>query len=339
MKLKPQLVLAFILTPLIAVLAAGGYYWLQNKPEQKAITGHREAVTIGLDRIASLITIAQEQGFFSQEGLDLTIRQYATGKAAFEGMFAREVDMASVAETPIVFKSFAQQDFSIIAGLSSSNNFVRLVARKDKGILTPADLRGKTIGTPQGTVFQFFSHLILINNGLSENDVTISFRKPEELISGLVRGEIDAFSFREPSISEAKKLLGANAVVFAEPGLYFQTFDLVALKSFIKAKPETVKRVLRALIGAEEFTNTYSDKAKTIISQYMGIKEPEMAAVWSDVTLQVSLDQSLLLNFEDEARWAIKSGLTDKKEVPNYLKFIYLDGLEAVKPKAVTIVR
>ncbi len=338
-KLKPKLVLAFILTALISVIAVGGYYWLQKRPEPKEFTGHREKVTIGLDIIASLIIIGQEQGFFSQEGLDVTTRKYPTGKAAFEGMFSGEVDMASVAETPIVFKSFEQQDFSIIAELSSSNNFVRIVARKDKGILKPADLRGKSIATPQGTVFHFFSHLFLIKNGLSENDVKLSFKKPEELISGLVRGEIDAFSFREPSISEANKLLGDKAVVFAEPGLYFQTFNLAALKSFIKDKPETIKRVLRALIEAEEFTKKYPDKAKKIISKYMGISETEMAAVWSDVTLQISLDQPLLLTLEDEARWAIKSGFTDKKEVPNYLNFIYLDGLEAVKPKAVTIIR
>ncbi len=42
---------------------------------------------------------------------------------------------------------------------------------------------------------------------------------------------------------------------------------------------------------------------------------------------------------EDEARWAMKEGLTDKKEVPNYLDFIFMDALELVKPEAVTIIR
>lgn len=336
---KTNRIFIIIAAGLVFLLAVGGYYRLQKKPEQKEFTGHREKVTIGMDIIASLITIGQEQGFFSQEGLDVTIRKYPTGKAAFEGMFAREVDMASVAETPIVFKSFEQQDFSIITGLSSSDNFVKIVARKDKGILKPADLRGKSIATPQGTVFHFFSHLFLIKNGLSENDVKISFKKPEELISGLVRGEIDAFSFREPSISEAKKLLGDKAVVFADPGFYHQTFYLVALKGFIKDKPETIKRVLRALIQAEEFTKKNPDKAKKIISKYMGISETVMAVVWSDVTLHASLDQALLLTLDDEARWAIKSGFTDKTKVPNYLDFIYFDGLNAVKPEAVKIIR
>lgn len=332
----------FALAPLLAVVVAitvGGYVWLQKKPEQKEFTGQREKVAIGLDLIASLIIVGQEQGFFSQQGLDLTIKKYPTGKAAFEGMFAGEVDMASVAETPIVFKSFEQQDFNIVTGLSSSDNFVKIIARKDKGILKPADLRGKSIATPQGTVFHFFSHLFLLKNGLSENDVRLSFRKPEELIPSLVRGEIDAFSFREPSIGAAKKLLGGKAVVFADPGFYHQTFYLVGLRNFVRNKPETVKKVLRALVQAEEFAKRHPDEAKRIISKYMGISPAEMAAVWSDVTLEISLDQPLLLNLEDEARWAIKSKLTDKTEVPNYLDFIYYDALKAVKPEAVTIIR
>jgi NitT/TauT family transport system substrate-binding protein len=51
------------------------------------------------------------------------------------------------------------------------------------------------------------------------------------------------------------------------------------------------------------------------------------------------LDQTILITLEDEARWAIREGLIDKKEIPNYLDFIYMDLLENVKPEAITIIR
>jgi NitT/TauT family transport system substrate-binding protein len=53
---------------------------------------------------------------------------------------------------------------------------------------------------------------------------------------------------------------------------------------------------------------------------------------------ELSLDQSLLINTEDEARWAIKNNLIDKTEIPNYLDYIYIDALEEVKPEAVGII-
>ncbi|NIT52457.1 MAG: hypothetical protein GWO41_06890 [candidate division Zixibacteria bacterium] len=64
-----------------------------------------------------------------------------------------------------------------------------------------------------------------------------------------------------------------------------------------------------------------------------------MSAIWDDYVFEIFLDQSLLLSWEDIARWAIKNKFTDKTTVPNYLNFIYLDGLEAVKPEAITIIR
>jgi len=43
--------------------------------------------------------------------------------------------------------------------------------------------------------------------------------------------------------------------------------------------------------------------------------------------------------FEDQARWSIENNLTSASKIPNYLDFIYLDALEAVKPEVVTIIR
>jgi NitT/TauT family transport system substrate-binding protein len=42
---------------------------------------------------------------------------------------------------------------------------------------------------------------------------------------------------------------------------------------------------------------------------------------------------------ENQARWAIRSKLTDRNKVPNFLEYIYFDGLKAVRPEVVTIVR
>jgi NitT/TauT family transport system substrate-binding protein len=42
---------------------------------------------------------------------------------------------------------------------------------------------------------------------------------------------------------------------------------------------------------------------------------------------------------EEEARWMIRNNLTGEKQVPNFLDYIYEDGLKAVRPAAVNIVR
>jgi len=42
---------------------------------------------------------------------------------------------------------------------------------------------------------------------------------------------------------------------------------------------------------------------------------------------------------EDEARWMIINNLTTEKQVPDFLDYIYMNGLEAVNPNAVDIIQ
>jgi NitT/TauT family transport system substrate-binding protein len=60
--------------------------------------------------------------------------------------------------------------------------------------------------------------------------------------------------------------------------------------------------------------------------------------VWADYEFTLDLDQSLVAAMEDQARWIIAHQLSDRTETPNFVSSIYMDGLEAVKPEAVSII-
>jgi len=62
-------------------------------------------------------------------------------------------------------------------------------------------------------------------------------------------------------------------------------------------------------------------------------------AIRPEHQLSVSFDQSLIMAKEDEARLMIKNKLTTEKEIPNFLDYIHEDGLKAIKPEAVNIIR
>ena len=308
----------------------------------KGFADIRGPVAIGVERspLLGIMMIAEDQGFFSKQGVDVRVKYYTTGKLALNGMFAGEVDLATPAETPVVFSSFERGDFSIVATIGSSDNDMAIVARKDRGIKKAGDLKGKHITTHKASAAHFFLHSFLIKNGLSETDIKLSFRHADEFVPALAKGEVDAIcSVKEPRVSKAKTLLGDNIVIFQEPGFYLKTYNLVTFNSFIKDKPQTVKRLLQALIRAEEFAKKYPEHVQRIVSNKAGVKESEIAGLWPDLRFEVSLEQSLLASLENEARWAIRNKLTDRKKVPNYLNFIYINTLEAVKPRGVTIIR
>ena len=65
----------------------------------------------------------------------------------------------------------------------------------------------------------------------------------------------------------------------------------------------------------------------------------ELESVLPVYDFRLQLGTALLVSLENETRWAIRNRLSDRKEVPNSLDSLYLDGLKTVKPDAVTVSR
>jgi len=53
--------------------------------------------------------------------------------------------------------------------------------------------------------------------------------------------------------------------------------------------------------------------------------------------MKTSLDQSLILNLEDQARWMLKREAGSAGRIPNFMDSIYAEGLKAADPAAVKI--
>lgn len=285
-----------------------------------------------------LTHIAEHNGYFKEQGLNVIYTSFPSGKRALNGMFRGEVDIAVTAEGPIVFNSLERQDFSIIATIGTSSNDNVIAARKDRGIQTPNDLKGKTVAIQSASAAHFYLHLFLLKYKLSEKDIIQSFLKVEHLPLALASGEADAISTREPYLSEAVTMLGANAIVFETPGLYLKSYELAAFNTYIKDNPEVLYKLINALLLAEQFVKNNKDQAVAIFASKFGLSKERVTATLKYLDLSVVLDQSLILKLEDEARWATQNKLTDGQVVPNYLEYIHIDALNKTNPELMTIV-
>lgn len=300
-----------------------------------------EPLRIGLARQPSsaLMVVAIERGYFAAEGLDVAIETFPSGKRALtEGLFAARVDVATTADVPVVFASLDRGDFRILASTYTSDDVNRIVARRDHAIAAPADLRGKRVATQRASAVHFFLHLFRLDQGLAATDLEIGYLKAEELPGALNRGEIDAFSMREPYVGEAVAVLGDNAVVFSAPGLYVQADLFVASDSVVASRRLDVEKALRALSRAEAFVREQPEQAAVLLARHLGSDETEVAKVLAAARVRLELPQDLLPRLEEMARWAKESGLVEASEMPNYLNLLHLDGLRAVRPEAVTVI-
>jgi NitT/TauT family transport system substrate-binding protein len=336
--LKPAIWIGSVAVILGMVAAAWIYSGLIT-PRQPA--GPPEQLTIAVNPTYigyALVLIAAANGYFKAEGLDVTLRPHTTGRAALDAALAAQADLATVADTPFMFAVMKGQPVSIVATISVVTGDHGLIARKDRGIATPADLKGKRIGVSLGTSGHFLLDVLLTAHKIQSRQVLITNLKPQELVDGLLSGKVDAVSTWDPYLAELKKALGENGLVYGDGGFQV-SFNVAARQDFIQRHPEAMKKLTRALLRAETFAAQRPEDARTITARATKTDHAAVSAAWPNYRLQVKLDQGLLTLLEDQSRWAIKNGYVDKTEVPNYLNFIYPDALAAVKPDVVTIIR
>ncbi len=97
------------------------------------------------------------------------------------------------------------------------------------------------------------------------------FFKAEEVPAALADGRIDAFSMREPFVSEAGALIGDALLVFSAPGLYGQHQLLVSSESMAWERPDTLRRVVRALLFAEAYCRLEPAAAQAMVADRLGV--------------------------------------------------------------------
>ena len=329
---------------IVVVVALGIGIWLvqrQLSPSPK-YTGPIEKAVLGVEvgMLPAAVWVAENKGYFIEEGLDLTIKGFDSGRLSLLAMLNdRSVDISTVAPTPIMFNSFSRQDFLIFATFVYSDDDIKVIARKDKGINTVEDLKGKKIGTPAGTTGQFFLGAFLTYNGLPASEVEVVDISPSQLPTALESNEVDAIVIWEPHGYNAQQLLQDKVTRLPSSEVYRTTFNFVVMRDFALDHPEVLKRFLLAIDRATTFIKNNKEESQELIAKRLKIDREVIAALWDDFVFEISLDQALILTLEDEARWAIKNNLTNESTAPNYLNYIYFDALEAVKPEVVTIIR
>jgi ABC-type nitrate/sulfonate/bicarbonate transport system substrate-binding protein len=338
MKSGKRIAITLIIIIIAVTLILSSFLYLNLT---KPYDGEIESITVAYSPFESvtLFWIAENQNFFSHNGLNVTSQMHATGAGALDGVLSGEADIVvGTTEFPFASRVLNQARISTIASMSKSE-FIYLVGRVDRGINDVSDLKGKTIGTTRGSIAHFYLGRFLELNSLSFQDVAfVDLKTPTEWVDAVVNGSIDAVVTAQPYVEMAKEGLGANAIVWSiqsNQPLYSQ---VISTDEWITGHPELCNRFLKSLYQAEAFVINHPAEAKEIVKNQMNFSDSYVETVWHQNQFSLSLDQSLILAMEGEARWLISNKLTNSKAVPNFLDYIYLDGLETVKPEAVNII-
>jgi NitT/TauT family transport system substrate-binding protein len=178
----------------------------------------------------------------------LKTKVFNAGPSLVEALFAGEIDIGYVGPGPALAAHARSkgQGIRVIAGAAS--NGVLIVARKDSGIRTLADLKGKRIATPQHGNTQDIAarHYLAAELGQKDDNNILPIPNAEQ--SGMMdRGQIDAAWAPEPWGSRLVAETGATIVAEEKdlwPSKQFALAIVVTTPDFLRDHPDVVAKVL-----------------------------------------------------------------------------------------------
>jgi len=328
----------YIICAIVVIAAVAGFAgWYIIPYAEPTPAPDNLVITTGSPEYSALTLVAAKKGFFTKYGLNVTIRDYPSGIGAVDELMSGNADLAYAAEFVGVSLIGKYPDLRIL-GSTANCDVISIIARTDRGIVSPQDLRGKSIAVPKNTQAEFFLGRYLTLNGINHTDIIIHYLAPTDLVQSVVSGQSDAAIIWEPNVYTIEQQLGMNSTTFPAQGGQQFYWLIYTRPDVIRTRPDVLIKYFQALEEAERYLNLNEYESKAIIQNRVNLPTSYVNSLWKKSQYVLSFDQSLIIAMEDESRWMISNNLTDKKVVPNYLDYISTESLRTVSPVSVNII-
>lgn len=326
-------------TGVAALAIALGGLALSRRSAAPALIPQKLSIALPQAPHAALIHLADATGLFATYGLTVSVLPQIHGKAALAEVVQGGADLAAAADVPLVVEVLKGSPLSIVAAVANSSNELAVIGRRDRGITSPADLRQRRVGVTLGTSAEYFLWAFMVRYRLPPQSLTLIDLPPNRLVAALRDGTVDAIAAWQPVRNDAEQSLSGAATSFTAPDAYPQKYSVVAHKDLLSTRPESLRRLLLALLDAEAFADQFPGRAKTLLAERLHLTPATMDPAWQALDLGVTQQQDQMVTLEDIATWAMYRGYAPKQSMPNFLSHVGLDPLLAVRADRVTVAR
>lgn len=291
----------FILILLTAILAACAPQSADTPPAE--LTAIRLPVGFIPNIQFAPLYVSIEKGYFTDEGLDVTIDYsmendntvlVGAGELPFAIVSGEQVLLGRAQDLPIVYVTCWYRDFPVgIASMASEN------------IQTPADLRGKKVGTPVVFGASYIGlQALLAAGGLSEQDITldvIGFVQADALAAGQEQAVV-VYVTNEP-VQLRSQGYEVNVLRVAD---YLQLVSngLITNEKTLAENPELVQRMVRAMLRGIQDTVANPEEAFEISKKYVeNLAQADQQAQMEVLKTSIGLYQTEPWGASDPQAW------------------------------------
>lgn len=224
--------------------------------------------------------VAQERGYFADEGLDVEITYFKSTADAIPSVAAGEIEFGITSNTPVLSSVAAGvpiKGVGLVHYASADEEHISnmCVALGESGIKTPDDLRGKKIAIPYvGGDAHIYAVALLDKYGISPEEVTFVTVPWPFHIDALVSGEVDAATLLISHIANLQAQ-GIDYNIVMDSGELLPRRESVLIYSsneYMEKNPEVVRKFLRAYYRGQAYLEAHPEEYKNYLAEYLGWK-------------------------------------------------------------------
>ncbi|QPM88820.1 ABC transporter substrate-binding protein [Pseudooceanicola algae] len=253
-----------------------------------------EEITFQLDWLPggdkAPIYVCIEQGICEEAGFDVTV---SPGRGSSEAITKLATGVAEFGSAGMgaVMAARAMENVPVTAIMSIFNTGPHaFYTTKDTGIASIADVKGHSIATSPFTSSNVFLPLVLADNGMTEDDITLTKADPGALGPLLMTGQSDviiAWLTDVTRYSNQASEAGKEIVYlpWADAGLELYSASLVGNDDYMAANPELTKAFVAAFKASLEFAYENPQiAAEAVAAQVPELTAEDVMGSWMDAS-------------------------------------------------------
>ena len=262
-------------------------------------------------QMSAQFAVADQLGYFKQEGLKVNIHWYIAGTDLPSMWGAGNIHLGTATATMVVPIAASGQQIYNIAPQSDIGGVQQIVLGK-KGqeiVKSPKDFEKLKVGMPKGASVTMAIQNMCKANGVDFNKIQFVNLSPPDAITALAKGDIDAMAAWAPWTFRAVKEAGGKLYFTGSrssipgkegPVEWLQVHaGVIASGKMLKENPNTLKAVLRATRKATETINRERDAAVEIVSREMKIDKDLAKEIMANNIYSMEMNGNIVKGMND----------------------------------------
>ena len=192
---------------------------------------------------------AKEMGYYAKHGLDVELVLLVGAPLAVAALVGGETPIVHTGASAVITSNLAGSGAVIIAGAANRFPYVLFVTDQIKRV---EELKGKKFGVSRiGSADNAAAATVLDRYGIKETDVTyVQAGSIPARLAAMQTNALQATLLQAPETLKAKEL-GLRALLdFTKLDVEWQQNGVATTRDYIKKKPDTVRRFMRAYVDA-----------------------------------------------------------------------------------------